>query len=229
MHASDTAAPEPTAPEYSFSEPVFGGALTESGDTLTVTFTTHNNTGEDDCRYPIISLATDATWLAISPDDFTFYCGLVDPPSETTFTLTLLEDRAIGTAADVEMRVSRLHCDTEVGETVCPTHEDARFTVRVDAPTDADEVGDPSDDVDADDPVPADDPPLGDGVDPDDGGAGSSEDEDGDEPVVDDEADMMPAFSLSNHNDTSPMYGEGPVSPRDLIGTTTGWYFTNPG
>ena len=38
---------------------------------------------------------------------------------------------------------------------------------------------------------------------------------------------LMPDFALENHNPSSPMYGTGPVSPRDLIGTTTGWYFTH--
>ena len=40
---------------------------------------------------------------------------------------------------------------------------------------------------------------------------------------------MMPDFGLENYNPTSPMFGGEPVSPRDLIGTTTGWYFTHAG
>jgi formylglycine-generating enzyme required for sulfatase activity len=39
--------------------------------------------------------------------------------------------------------------------------------------------------------------------------------------------DMMPDFALEDHNETSPMYGAGPVSPRDLLGQISGWYFTH--
>jgi hypothetical protein len=38
---------------------------------------------------------------------------------------------------------------------------------------------------------------------------------------------MMPDFWLEDHNESSPLFGTGPVSPRDMLGQTSGWYFTH--
>ena len=121
-------------PDYTIGPTEWDGAMSAPGDTITISFTTHNNTGEDDCEYPTVSLETEADWFEISPPDWTFYCIMVDEPAETTFTFTMTEARPVGTPATARWVVSRLHCDTETSSTACPTHEDVYFGFEVTEP-----------------------------------------------------------------------------------------------
>ena len=65
-----------------------------------------------------------------------------------------------------------------------------------------------------------------DGLDGTDGADGTdgSDGTDGTEPVLSDTP--VPDFSLVDVNPTSPTAGQ-PVSPRDLLAQTSGWYFTH--
>ena len=119
--------------DYSFGDPSFEGNIYEEGDSLTVTFDFINASGEDDMRYPIVRLQTDATWLEISPEDLTFYGVFADEPAEALFSLTANSAVETGMTAEVRMTASRLHCETSE-DVDCPTFEARSFTVGVEYP-----------------------------------------------------------------------------------------------
>lgn len=54
-----------------------------------------------------------------------------------------------------------------------------------------------------------------------DGGSGDGGTDDGGDPAL-----PLPDFSLDDINPSSATYGQ-PVSPRDLLAQTSGWYFTH--
>lgn len=128
--ADDTGAP---GVDYSFGDPSFEGNIYEEGDSLTVTFDFINTSGEDDMRYPIVRLETDAVWLDIFPGDLTLYGVFASEPVEAIFFLTANSDVETGMTAEVRMKASRLHCETSE-DVDCPTFEARSFTVGVEYP-----------------------------------------------------------------------------------------------
>ena len=90
-----------------------------------------NNTGVDDCAYPLVTLDPDESWVFLSSWDHMFYCVMADTPGTASLELGTTVEPDAGDTAEVSIIMSRLHCDTSESDVVCPTYEEKTFTVTV--------------------------------------------------------------------------------------------------
>jgi hypothetical protein len=117
--------------EYTFTDISVDGTITGPGDAVTISFMVNNVSGVDDWEYPTVYLVGADSWLSLSFDEMTYFGILAGDSTEVSVDATSTGEAMSGMSTEINLEMSRLHCDTEESTVSCPTFEPASVTITV--------------------------------------------------------------------------------------------------